>query len=182
MVTTYSTPEKLQRIFFREFLLEPGLLEEVGLEEVPARVGAQLHCSADQAVATLVESPFLEALDLDHLKELLMIRDMTLISRTAAAVSAELKEPGITYNQCCRAALIYGVIGRHGHVFSALRAAGGKNDVYARHHFFYGLILGIKGDMERARWELGMALQNEPYEEARIRIRWAIDELEGRPR
>ncbi len=175
-----SPTEKLQRILFREFLLEPGLLEEVGLEEVPSRLATLLECDKDRAVETLVESPLLEALDLNQLKGLLVIRDMTLVSRTAAAVAAELKDPKVTYDQCCRAALVYGISGRDGHVFSALRVAGGKNDSYARHHYFYGLILGMKGDLDRARWELGMALQNEPYEEARIRIRWVNDVLDGR--
>ena len=96
MVAVLSIAEKLQRLLYREFLLEPGLLEEVGLEEVPRRLAALLQCAESQAVETLVESPFLEALELEQLRELLTIRDMTVVSRTAAAISAELKAPGVS--------------------------------------------------------------------------------------
>jgi hypothetical protein len=173
-----SLAEKLQRIIFREFLLEPGLYLEVGLEILPSRLAPLLGCTESEAVAKLVEAPYLEALTLDALERLLAIRDMTLVSRTAAALSAELKDPEISYHHCCRAALCYAVIGKLGHVYSALRAAAGKNDTWARHHYLYGLILGREGNIERALWELGMALQYEPYEEGKIRIRWALDLLE----
>jgi hypothetical protein len=175
-----STSEKLQRVFYREFLLEPGLYQEVGLETLPGRLAALLRCSELESVSKAVESPLLESLTINELKELIIIRDMSLVSRTAAAVSAELKEGAFTYHDCCRTALCYAVIGSQAHVFSALRAAAGKNDAWARHHYFYGLMLGIANNMERAHWELGIALQNEPYEDGKIRIRWAMDILDGR--
>ena len=171
--------ELLKRMLFREFLLEPELLAEVGLETLPARLAGLLAASEAEAVDRLTASPFLEGLSLDQLQELLAIRDMALVSRTAAAVAAELKEPSVTYERCCRTALCYGVIGSSGHVFTALRAAAGKNDAWARHHFLYGLLLGLEGNAERACWELEMALRAEPYEEGRARIRVAMDVLDG---
>lgn len=173
--------EKLQRLIYREFLLEEGLLTEVGLEEVPGRLASLLGCAADEAVARLLSSTWLEPLELADLQALLVIRDMTLVSRTAAAVAAELKGEGVDYKDCCRMALCYAVIGRNGHAFSALRAAAAKNDEWARHHYLYGLILGVEGNEERACWELNMALRSEPYEEGRIRIRRALDLLEACP-
>lgn len=175
-----SASEQLQRIIYREFLLEPGLLEEVGLEQLPSRLATLLATTAAEAVPRLLASPFLEPLTLEQLQDLIAIRDMALVSRTAAAVAAELKDPGVSYERCCRTALCYAVIGSQGHVFSALRAAAGKNDTWARHHYLYGLILGLGGDPQRACWELGMALANEPYEEARQRIRLVMDLLEGK--
>ena len=162
--------DTLLRVFYREFLLEPGLYQEVGLEHLPGRLASLLECSEDQAIEKLVQSPTLEALSLEQLRELLVIQDMTLVSRTAAALSAELKAPGVSYDQCIRMALCYGVIGHAGHVFSALRAAAAKHDRWARHHYLYGLLLGIQEANDRACWEMGMALKYEPFEEGRARI------------
>jgi hypothetical protein len=139
-----------------------------------------LRCPASEALTRLTSTTLLEGVTLDQLRETMTIRDMAIVSRTAAALAAELKEPAVSYNDCCRSALCYAVIGSHGHVFSALRAAASKHDDWARHHYLYGLILGIGGNGERARWELGMALQFEPYEEGRVRIRAALDILDAR--
>jgi hypothetical protein len=174
------TIEKLQRVIYREFLLEPGLHAEAGLEQLPARLGALMRCPADEALSRLTSTPLLEGVTVEQLREVMTIRDMAIVSRTAAALAAELKEPIVGYVDCCRSALCYAVIGSHGHVFSALRAAASKHDDWARHHYLYGLILGLGGSGERARWELGMALQLEPYEEGRVRIRWALDILDDR--
>lgn len=174
------TLEKLQRVTYREFLLEPGLHVEVGLEQLPTRLAALMRCPADEALSRLTSTPLLEGVTVEQLRGVMTIRDMAIVSRTAAALAAELKEPAVSYVDCCRAALCYAVIGSHGHVFSALRAAASKHDDWARHHYLYGLILGLGGNGERARWELGMALQFEPYEEGRVRIRWAFDILDGR--
>jgi len=171
--------EKLQRAIYREFLLEEGLLVEVGLEDVPARLAALLGRGEHEVLTRLTASPWLEAAELADLRSLLVIRDMSLVSRTAAAVSVELKGVGVSYDDCCRMALCYAVIGSHGHAFSALRAAASKNDRWARHHYLYGLLLGLEQNHERACWELGKALQAEPYEEGRIRIRRVLDLLEG---
>lgn len=170
--------ERLQRTVYREFLTEPGLAHEVGLESLPTKLASRLGCSADEAVEKLLEAPFLEALTLAQLQQLVAIRDMALISRTAAALSAELKEPEVTYEACCRTALIYAAAGMEPHVFAALRAAAAKHDEWARHHYLYGLLLGMGGDADRAMWELGMALSREPYEDGRIRVRQAMELLE----
>jgi hypothetical protein len=175
-----STIEKLQRVIYREFLLESGLASEVGLESLPTKLASILGCDAGEAVHLLIASPLLDALELDQLRELIQIRDMNVVSRTAAALSAELKETTVSYEVCCRAALCYSVIGSHGHVFSALRAAASKHDDWARHHYLYGLILGVGGNADRALWELGMALKYEPYEEGRARIQQVIDLLDGK--
>jgi hypothetical protein len=172
--------ELLQRMLLREFLLEPELLAETGLELLPARLAPLLAVAEADAVARLLASPRLEPLSLAQLQELLTIRDMDLVSRTPAAVAAELKDPAVSYERCCRTALCYAVIGSSGHVFTALRAAAGKNDGWARHHYLYGLVLGHEGNDERARFELDMALRAEPYEEGRVRIRLAIDVLDGK--
>jgi len=180
-IVEMPSPELLQRMLYREFLLEAGLASEVGLEQLSTRLAPLLQTDEAQAIARLTASPVLQALPLVQLQELLAIRDMALVSRTAAAMAAELKDPSVSYDRCCRVALCYGVIGSHGHVFTALRAAAGKNDSWARHHYLYGLILGLSGDPERARWELDMALHAEPYDEGRARIQLAIDILEGKP-
>jgi hypothetical protein len=175
-----ATVEKLQRIVYREFLLEPELYHEVGLESLPSQLASALACSAGDAITRLLARPLLEDLTLAELRPLFVIRDMSLVSRTAAALSAELKAPGVSYDECCRTALSYAVIGSHSHVFSALRVAASKNDSFARHHYLYGLMLALGDDSERARWELGMALQAEPYDQGRARIRWVLDILDGR--
>ena len=162
--------ESLQRIFYREFLLEPQLYMEAGLEDLPRRLATILDCNDDEALERAVQSPTLDALTLEQLKDLLKIRDMSLVSRTAAALSAELKAPDVSYDSCIRMALCYGVIGHVGHVFSALRAAAAKHEQWARHHYLYGLLLGIQEANDRACWEMGMALKYEPFAEGRVRI------------
>ena len=37
--------DRLQRVLYREFLLEPGLLEEVGLDRLPATLASLLGCA-----------------------------------------------------------------------------------------------------------------------------------------
>lgn len=172
------TKENLERLIFREFLLEPGLLSELGLDRVPDRLIDLLGPSA--SVTTLLSNQLLDDLSIKQLREIFVIRDMTFISRTAADLAAELKEPEVPYDRCCRLAICYAVISSQGHIYSALRAAATKNDKWARHHYLYGLILGLDGEDDRARWELGLALQYEPYEEGRVSIRLALDILDGR--
>ena len=176
-----ATREKLQRMVYREFLAQRDLAAEAGLERLPERLAGMLGGTPQQGLDALLESFFLEPLTLPQLQELLAIRDMTLVSRTAAAVAAELKEPDVSYERAIRTALCYAVAGLDAHVFGALRAAAAKRDDWAHHHLIYGLMHGIAGNRERAVWELSMALQHEPYEDMRIRIRAAIDllELEG---
>ncbi len=169
--------ETLQRIFYREFLLEPRLYREVGLEDLPRRLASLLDCSEDEALDRAVESPTLEPFTLEQLQGLLAIRDMALVSRTAAALSAQLKASDVSYDACIRMALCYGVIGHVGHVFSALRAAASKQEEWARHHYLYGLLLGIQQSKDRACWEMGIALKYEPFEEGRARIQRACEAL-----
>lgn len=170
--------EILTRITLREFLLEPNLYKEVGLEQLPAKLAQLLDVPAPQAIDELTRSPLLDALDVETLEHLLAIRDMGLISRTAAAVAAELKGDDVTYDHCCRRALVYAVAGMTSHVYTALRAASAKDDSYARHHYLYALILAVEGDLDRALWELEMALEREPYADARLRIRVVAELLE----
>jgi len=168
----------LHRLIYREFLLEPDLYREAGLEQLPAKLGQALDVPPSEALATLTASPLLEQLDLESLAHLLAVRDMTLIGRTAAALSSELKDPSVSYDQCCRTALIYAVAAMNAHVYAALRAAAAKEDSYARHHYLYALLLGVEGDYDRAQWELEMALEREPYAEARVRLRFAAEMID----
>lgn len=173
-----TVEEKLQRVLFREFLLEPGLYLDVGLEDLPARLASLLECGEDEALAQLVQDALVQPLALEQLRALLAIRDMDLVSRTAAAVSATLKEQAVTYDQCIRTALCYAVIGQLSHVFSALRAASAKQERWARHHYLYGIILALQGNTERACWELQMAAQFEPFDQGLERIK-TVREIVG---
>ena len=163
-------PDCIQRAIYREFLLEPGLYLEAGLDDLPKKLGSKLDCSDEEAIPQLLASPNLDPLETDELRLLLQIRDMSF-SCTAAALTRELQAKGVTYDRCIRMALCYAVLSRYGHVFSALRAAADVNDSYARHHHLYGLILAIEGNNERAKWELGIALHNEPFDTGKDRIR-----------
>ena len=171
------TDAPLRRLIYREFLLDPELHRDVGIDRLPEALGQRLGCPPERALATLLEHPLLGALSLEELQRLIAIRDMALVSRTAAALAADLKRDGVTYDQCCRTALCYAVAGLEAHVFTALRAAAAKEDTWARHHFLYGLVLGAAGNRERALWEFDLALRCEPYEDARVRVRDAMDLL-----
>ena len=172
--------EKLKRLLFRELLLEPDLFHEAGLDRLPDQLAEILDCPADQAVGRAAADPLLANFEFEQLQGLLSIRDMTLTSRTAAAVAAELKDPEVTYDTCCRRALCYAVAGLHAHAMAALRTAAAKHGDWARHHYLLGLMLGQEEPTERALEELHRALQHEPYEDGRIRVRRAIDVIEGR--
>lgn len=171
----HRTPsEALKRLLYGEFLLEPELYLDAGLDDLPQRLGALVGCPPDEAIERVSHQPGLDQVDLTALSSLLSIRDMALTGRTAASVAEQLKQPDVSYDQCIRTALCYAVAGMEAHVFSALRAAGAKRDDWARHHFIYGLMNAIANDTERALWELEMALQREPYEDGRARILAAI--------
>ncbi len=170
--------QTLRRMILREFLLEPDLYREVGLDRLPAQLGGLLGCPAERAISGLLAGETLDATPLESLEPLFAIRDMALVSRTASSLAVELKQPEGPYERCCRTALCYGVARMTSHVYAALRAAAGKDDSWARHHFLYGVILGLEGSRERALWELDMALRREPYEDARIRARQVISLLE----
>lgn len=170
--------ELLQRMLYREFLTEPNLYIKARLEHLPEKLAKLLGVEPENAINELMKDPFLERLSLNQLKDLLTIRDMTLISRTAANVAAELKQPSVPYEECCRVALCFALADMPAHVLSALRIAGIKNDSLGRHHFLYGLVLGLSGDDDLAQQELEMALEREPYEDMRILIRQALDALD----
>lgn len=173
--TIDNRQESLRRMIYREFLLESNLYKQMALDELPEKLAAVLNCPTEHAVATATAHLFLEPFSFDQLKELFVIRDMEFVSRTAAAVNSELKEANRSYQDCIRSCLCYGLLGMKAHCFSALRSAAGKNDTWAKHHYLYGLLLGIDGRLDRARWELEIALEKEPYEDGKISIRRAID-------
>jgi hypothetical protein len=169
--------ERIQRLIYREFLSTAELYRECGLDGLPHALATLLKTDASTAIDQLLTDPLLDRLELPQLNKSLAIRDMALVSQTAASVASELKAAHIDYDACCRRALAYAVLGMTAHVFSALRCAAAKNDQWAQHHYLYGLLLGLEGNHERALWELDMALEREPYEEGRRRVRLLIDLL-----
>ena len=74
----------LTRLIYREFLLEPDLYREAGLEQLPAKIAQAIEVSPSEALSRLTASPLLEPLDLETLQHLVAVRDMAIISRTAA--------------------------------------------------------------------------------------------------
>jgi hypothetical protein len=144
------------------------------MDKLPEAIGQLLGCPASGAIERLLDASTFASVPLSALEPLLQIRDMRIVSKTAAALASELKGDDVSYDHCCRTALIYAVARMDAHVFTALRAAASKDDSWARHHYLYGLILAAGGNIDRARWEFDMALQREPYEDARIQIRQAI--------
>lgn len=155
-----------------------GLFREVGLDPLPQHLAQLLTCAPEEAIARACEHHALEPIEIQTLFQLFTVRDMALISRTAAAVSVALSTTETDYDTCCRTALCYAVSRMEGHVFSALRAAANKHDDWAQHHYLYGLTLGCSDNLDRARFEFGLALRYEPYEERKIKIRAALDYLD----
>jgi tetratricopeptide (TPR) repeat protein len=171
--------DKLQRVLYREFLGEPHLFVEAGLDELPKVLAKHLGCAPDRGLHQAAATTFLEQLDTTTLRQLFHIRDMNLISRTAAAVSSEMKADEVSYEQAIRRALCYAVMGLQPHAYAALRAAARKRPTWARHHYLYGVMQGMAGDYPRALRVLELALEREPYEDARQRIRRVIAAIEG---
>ena len=175
---TTQRREQLQRLLYREFLGERELYKEAGLERLPLALSTLLGWPANEVIWRLAETAFLDELNLVELKKLFRIHDMDFVSRTAAKVSTQLKKSDVSYDQAIRIALSYGVTGMMSHAFAALRAAARKKPQWARHHYLYGILTGIAGNDERAVREFERALEREPYEDARRRVRTAIDLLE----
>ena len=170
--------ERLQRLLYREFLAEADLYKEVGLERLPISLSAALGWPAHEVIWRLAETTFVDELSLDQLAKLLRVQDMELISRTAADVARALKREEMSYEGAIREALTYAVSAMHAHAFAALRAAARKRPQWARHHYLYGLLAALVGNHSRAVRELERALEREPYEDARQRMRAAIELLE----
>jgi tetratricopeptide (TPR) repeat protein len=173
-----SCHEQLQRLLYREFLAERDLYKEVGLERLPISLSALLGWPADEVIWRLAETTFLEELSLEQLAKLFRIHDMELVSQTAATVSRKLKLDDVDYDSAIRAGLAYAASGMHAHAFAALRAAARKRPQWARHHYLYGILAGLTGNHDRAVRELERALEQEPYEDAKQRVRAAIELLE----
>ncbi len=169
--------EHLQRLLYREFLAESDLYKEVGLERLPISLSALLGWPADEVIWRLAETTFVEELSLEQLATLFRIHDMELVSKTAATIARELREAHVSYEQAIRVGLAYAVTGMHAHAFAALRAAARKKPQWARHHYLYGVLAGLMGNHARAVRELERALEQEPYEDARQRVRAAIELL-----
>lgn len=170
-----SKSQRFERMVYREFLLEPHLYLDAGLNLLANQLGKLLDCAAKEALDRLTQSPDLKGVSIDQLRELLTLDDTGLVSSTPESVAQQLQGPEASYDQCIRSALCYAVAKMKAHLFEALRAAAEKRDDWARHHFVYGLFHALDGNDERALWELEMALAREPYEEGRARIRAAID-------
>lgn len=170
--------EQLQRLLYREFLAERDLYKEVGLERLPISLSALLGWPAHEVIWRLAETTFVEELSLEQLAKLFRIQDMELVSKTAATVARELREEHVGYEQAIRVALAYAASAMHAHAFAALRAAARKKPQWARHHYLYGILAGLMGNHARAVRELERALEQEPYEDAKQRVRAAIELLE----
>jgi tetratricopeptide (TPR) repeat protein len=170
--------ERLRRLIYREFLAEPNLYKEAGLDRLPIQLSALVGWPADAVIYRLAGSTFVDEIELSQLKKLLRIHDMELISRTAAAVASEMKRDDVSYPTTIRRALCYAVSEMATHAFAALRAAAIKRPDWAQHHYLYGLLQATMDNNARALRELNFALEREPYDDARQRIRAAINLIE----
>ena len=97
--------------------------------------------------------------------------------RTFADLLATFKGEQYKYESTCRSALCHAVGGNMSHAFGALRIAASVNDNFARHHHIYGLIHAAEGRFDQARQELQQAKLNEPNEDTRQRIEFALSAL-----
>lgn len=170
--------EKLERMLYREFLAEKDLYREVGLERLPEKLAALTGLPRAEVLSRLLASPELELLKMEDLRRLVRVHDMTFLSRTAATVAHELKRPEIDYGRCVREALSFAISDQRAKAFAALRAAAAHNPEWARHHFIYGLLQALAANNARALKELSAALEREPYDDARRRVRAAITLIE----
>lgn len=166
-------------MLYREFLAEKDLYRDLGLERLPKQLAALTGLPPNEVLSKLLESPELEPLTMQDLRRLVRVHDMTFLSRTAAAVAHELKHEGVDYTRCIREALSFAISDRRAQAFAALRAAAAQQPEWARHHFIYGLLQALSANNARALRELSAALEREPYEDARRRIRELMALLEG---
>ncbi|HSI83329.1 MAG: tetratricopeptide repeat protein [Candidatus Methylacidiphilales bacterium] len=177
-----TTQSSFESLLLREYTLEPGLREEAKL---PSRMAES---------ARRVTEPILSALDVLMKKQATVPAPLnpgfqvpinalrgffmrasesdtaTVLSRFFADFSEGIRSSQRRYLSCCRTALIFAMQGKYEQAFASLRTASQVNDGWARHHHLYGLIHGVRGDLEKARFELGLAQTREPFPAARKRI------------
>ncbi|PTY04142.1 hypothetical protein DB346_04950 [Verrucomicrobia bacterium LW23] len=188
-----TTPDPAQAqcsfesLLLREYTLEPGLRDEAKL---PGRVAERTR---------RVTEPLLNALDMLMKKQaatvpptfnpgfdvpLSALRGLieragehdtaTVLTRAFTDFREGILSSSRRYISCCRTALVFAMQGKHENAFASLRTASQVNDGWARHHHLYGLIHGVRGDREKAAFELGMAQAREPFPAARKRIEDAL--------
>ncbi|MBW2732258.1 MAG: hypothetical protein JRH20_07670 [Deltaproteobacteria bacterium] len=172
--------ETLERMLYREFLTQKDLYREVGLERLPEKLAALTGLPKGEVLSHIMGSPELTMLGMDDLRRLVRVHDMTFLSRTAAVVAGELKRPEVEYISCIREALSFAISDCRVQAFAALRAAANHSPESAYHHFIYGLLQALGANNMQAQKELSLALEREPYEDGRRRIRTAISLVEGR--
>ncbi len=164
-----------------EFIIEPHLQDEFDLVNLASRAGTKLSPAASKILSAIIVAKTgvpIPPVVLDELgKHISKQRSTMLIFKGIADFLAWMRSSQQNYESCCRSAISHAVIGSHDYAFGALRFAANINDDWARHHHIYGLIHGVNGNYNEARYELERALGAEPYHETQLRIRLALDEL-----
>jgi hypothetical protein len=165
-----------QALLLQELVTEAELLAELGI-----RAEVEALCAAGQSTLEAVAdgSAGVPYFLVERSMDTLINRTCSdlLAQRTAADVAASAKNAESKYISCCRSALCHAAAGHYKHAFGALRVAASVDDRWARHHQIYGLIHGVEGNADGARFELGLALEGEPYPENRRRIELGLSLL-----
>jgi hypothetical protein len=162
-----------------EIACQPNLRKELGANELGnvalrafgwalERIGAEV----EKAYSWLGES-YVVGPGLGIVKQLLP-RPASLL-RDVADILAMIF--GSNYDALCRSALLHLFWGEIGKAERKINLAKYKHNERAFAHHVYGLLRGLQGDREGARFELGLALQREEYEGARQRIARALRAL-----
>lgn len=175
-----SLIEVYERMLYREFLAQSKLYEDLGLDRLEKALALAFDCSEQEAISNAMRGDSLEHISIERLRFLFRINDMRFRAKTPAALSRELKERKADYQEAIRCALSYAVNQLAAHAYAALRIAAYQHDNWAYHHYLMGLLRAIEGNEEGAKREFFLALEKEPYEDARARIRQAIDLIDPR--
>ena len=161
-------------LLLHEFLLEPELVDEFGIAEaMRKRVGSD-GATLTMLSGNMVFGEPISAVVLTVVqKQVSKLHNTATITRSVADILATLKSESDKYHSCCRSAICYGVVGKPSRAIKPLLVAASVNDNWARHHHNFGLIQGLENNLEEAQFELHLALEREPYEDARMRIQEA---------
>lgn len=168
-----------QALILREFLLEDNLQNEFNHAEIATYLGNLAGQPAALAVDRFLGGGILSFVGAGMTKKaithLVQVKHTILIARSLADILALWKSGEDNYHSCCRSALCHAVVGSWKWSFGALQYAANYNDSWARHHHIYGLIHGAQNHFDKAEEELQRAEAEEPIEDAKQRIKEALE-------
>ena len=175
MTKTSEMKETFKTLLTRELVLEPRLAEEFGLNELLQAPASDGDANGQPVLQALDRGESITELGLEKaLKEELKRNKLFAFTKPTAEKVESIEEDAEKYQVYCQLAACDGVGRAPARAARLLEEAGTIEDGWARHHHLQGLIQGLRKNYESAREELEVAMENEPFQNGKVRIEQAL--------